>query len=340
MSAVIEAVAPCRADLAGGTLDIWPLGILHPGSLTVGVAIGARVTLQVDRTAPRRRVEHRLRGASVRTLEAADAGTDLTAATVFALRPHGAVRVTVDGQPPIGSGLGGSSAYGVALARAVAALDGDAPDDQTVVSLVRDLEARLLGVPTGTQDHWAALRGGALALHAEAGGERVETLAVDPTWIERRLTVFFTGLVHSSGMVNWEVMRRRLDGEPATVRAFGEIAEAAGECRAALVAADGAGVAAAIRDEWASRRRLAPEVCPAPLEVLERAAREAGALAFKACGAGGGGSVLVWHEPEQGRAVEEALCAAAPEGRILARGMVTDGCMVRTSAAPPDGVPT
>ncbi len=40
--------SPCRADLAGGTLDIWPLGMLHPGSVTVNAAIPVMVRLEVD----------------------------------------------------------------------------------------------------------------------------------------------------------------------------------------------------------------------------------------------------------------------------------------------------
>jgi len=29
----IIAQAPCRADLAGGTIDLWPLYMFHPGAL-------------------------------------------------------------------------------------------------------------------------------------------------------------------------------------------------------------------------------------------------------------------------------------------------------------------
>jgi D-glycero-alpha-D-manno-heptose-7-phosphate kinase len=334
---MIEAVAPCRADLAGGTLDIWPLGLLHEGSVTVSAALDVRVVLRVDRAGPRGRVEHVVVGGHRRELAPADAAGDLTAAVVFALRPRGGVRVEVATQPPIGSGLGGSSAYGVALARAVGVLGSKTLDDRSTVSLVRDLEARVLGVPTGTQDHWAALRGGAMALHVEPGGERFESLPADADWLRPRMTVFFTGISHHSGMVNWEVMRRRLDRDADTTRAFGEIAEAATECREALVAGDSDGVAAAVRDEWSARKRLAPEVCPPELERLERAALEAGATAFKACGAGGGGSVVVWHEPDVGPTVCAALEGTMPRGRVLARGITTDGCTVRELPRDVDG---
>ena len=35
----IVSRAPCRVDLAGGTLDIWPLYLFHPGAVTVNIAV-------------------------------------------------------------------------------------------------------------------------------------------------------------------------------------------------------------------------------------------------------------------------------------------------------------
>ena len=36
----IESKAPTRVDLAGGTLDIWPLYLFHPGDLALRRAPG------------------------------------------------------------------------------------------------------------------------------------------------------------------------------------------------------------------------------------------------------------------------------------------------------------
>ncbi len=129
-------------------------------------------------------------------------------------------------------------------------------------------------------------------------------------------------------MVNWQVIRRRLEGESATADALGGIAGAAADCRDSLLAGDEAGVARSIASEWKNRRRLAPEVCPAELVEIEKAAEAAGGEAFKACGAGGGGSVLVWHAPESRPAILAALRAAAPNGRVVATGIAVDGCRV------------
>ncbi len=324
-SAAVRVVAPCRADLAGGTLDIWPIGLLHPGSLTVNMAIPVEVELVVGLDGEPGSVLHTALNGEVRRLGPSDAHTDLTAALSFAVAPQGGVRVEVLSQAPLRSGIGGSSSYGIALVRALTELVRPVPSEERMVALVRDCEARILGFPTGEQDHWAAVRGGVLALHLEVGGDRVEVLAVEPEWLSDRATVFYSGIRHHSGMVNWQVIRRRLDGHAATIEAFDRIAAAARECRAGLLAHDDAAVASAIRQEWKARRRLAPDVSTLELDELTEAASASGASAVKGCGAGGGGSILVWHPPGARADIVTALEAACEGGRLLATGAAAGG---------------
>lgn len=324
----VEVTAPYRADFAGGTLDIWPLGMLEDHALTVNAALPVRIRVRVDDGAPAGQVIHSLGNDQGRVLRPEDAADNLTAAVAFHLRPGGGIRVRVLEQAPIGSGLGGSSAYAVAVAKALLTVQELSMEAKRLVALLRDLEARVLRTATGIQDYWAALLGGVLALHVEPGGERVERLSVPEDWLGARCSVFFTGLTHSSGMVNWQVFRRRLEGDERTAAALTRISQAAGRCREALLARDAAGVAEAINAEWKARRRLAPEVCPADLDRMIDAAIEAGASAVKACGAGGGGSLLIWHEPEHRETVIAALGAAAPAGKVLARGVSSKGCSV------------
>jgi D-glycero-alpha-D-manno-heptose-7-phosphate kinase len=316
----VRVSAPCRADLAGGTLDIWPLGLLHHGAVTVNMAIPVEVVLVVSLGGSPGVVEHTIPDGGCRSLCPEDASTDLAAAVGFALSPEGGVRVKTESQAPYRSGIGGSSSFGVAMASALSDLLGETRSEEELVALIRDLEARVLGVPTGEQDHWAAVRGGVLALHLDPGGPRLEAIEVSPGWLDQRITVFFSGIRHRSGMVNWQVVRRRLDGDRRTTDAFEEIAAAAQACRLALVDGDEHAVAAAIDREWAARRQLAPEVNPPELDALVGVARANGAAAVKACGAGGGGSLLVWHSPGAGDGVAAALEAAAENGRVLASG--------------------
>ena len=95
---VMRVECPCRADLAGGTLDIWPLGMLHSGSVTVNAAIPVTVRMDVDLGAPEGEVWHAIGNADWTRLDASVATTDLSAAVAFAVRPEGGVRVRVHSQ--------------------------------------------------------------------------------------------------------------------------------------------------------------------------------------------------------------------------------------------------
>ncbi len=333
-AASLDVFAPVRADLAGGTLDLWPLYCLHPGSITVNAALarGVRIRL-VAGGAPSGSIAFSSPASVPRLLGPEDAAHELAAAVGFHLAPGGGFAVEVIEQPPVGSGLGASSAFAVALARGCLALAGRRLSAARTVALLRDLESRVLGVPTGVQDYLPALLGGILALHLNPGGERVERLGTDRGWLAARLVVIYSGIAHASGMVNWEVYRARIDGDRRVARRLDEIAAAAAACRAALLAGDEAAVGRAVAAEWRARRGLAPSVTNAALDAILAAGAAAGALGGKACGAGGGGSVLFWVAPARRRAVCEAALAAAPGGFGVAPGVAARGATVRSGRA-------
>ena len=317
-AAAVTARAACRVDCAGGTLDIWPLGLLHPGASTVAFAIDVEARV---RLAPRpegyRVVQN---GEAVEAADAAELSRHpdgALAGLVFAALDVPPVEVELASGSPRGGGLGASSAMAVALIAAAEAFAGrDASPAATWTALARDLEARLMGLPTGTQDHWAAVLGGALQLTHRAGGSELRRLEVDLEALGESLVVVYTGATHFSAANNWQVIRRRLDGDADIVRLFDGIAEAAGEAAEALAAHDLPRLGAVMSREWSLRRRLASEVSTPGIEGLLTAAAGAGAWGGKACGAGGGGCVAVLAPPDRREAVAEALTAAG--GRVLA----------------------
>ncbi len=312
--AEVEVFAPARADLAGGTLDLWPLYCLHPGALVVSTALGEGARVRAWRGAAPGKVRLCGPGGAAVELRPEHASHHLAAAVVFALLPEGGIAVEVSEQLPVGSGLGGSSVLAVALARACLALEGRRAVATRLVALLKDVEAGVLQAPTGCQDYYPALLGGTLAIRLAPGGEVVQRLPRRHRWVGRRLTVIDTGISHHSGMVNWEVYRRRVDGDAQTVSALAAIAEAARECLLALLAGDEGAVGRAIAAEWDARLKLAPQVSSLELEGVIEAGLGAGAWAGKACGAGGGGSVLLWSAPQQREQVAAAALAAAGVG--------------------------
>lgn len=324
------ARAWCRVDLAGGTLDIWPLGLFHPGACTVNVAIDLAATVALRRSggAP---AEYLVRqgGSLVRAASAEELSFHPEGALVgvvadsLGLPP---VEVELASESPRGGGLGGSSALTVALiAAAEEELGLPRTQPREKARLARDLEARLMGLPTGMQDHYPALLGGALEIRQAPGGERVRRLGVDLERLGDCLVVVYSGASHFSAGNNWQVVRRRLDGEAEVSELFRGIAGAAAELAPALEAGDLPRVGELMSREWSFRRRLAEGISTPLLESLVERALALGAWGGKACGAGGGGCLAFLCPPERRAAVAQGLeelggkvLPARPTGESLA----------------------
>jgi D-glycero-alpha-D-manno-heptose-7-phosphate kinase len=226
---------------------------------------------------------------------------------------------------PAGAGLGGSSTLAIAAAAALGRWTGARLGRAALLRRVMNIETVQLGVPTGTQDYLAALHGGLAAYHHEIDGTRREAIAVPPG-LERRLVLAYTGQPRHSGYSNWEMFRRFIEGERATVKRMQSIARIARELLDALRdgALDEAG--RMIGEEGRLRYRLAPSVATPALLAAGDAARRAGALGVKVCGAGGGGCLLAFAREGSQRNVADAM--AATGARVLQADLAHRGVRV------------
>ena len=316
-----EASAPARIDLAGGTLDLWPIHVLHPGSVTVNLAIDLRARASVRHAASGFRVSVPALGYERTATRAAELLGDprgaLAGALIEAFDIRRGLEVELATDVPFGSGLGGSSALTVALASALAAAAGVRFEETGRVPFVRDVETRVLGKPAGTQDYYPPLGGGLHRLEFTTGDVRVRRRDVDPARWLRHLTVYDTGAAHSSGMNNWEIFRARMEGDHVVAGHLDEVRDAAAEMSDAAEAEDFRAMGAALGREWAARRRLAPVVSSPGIEAAIAAAVAGGAWAGKACGAGGGGCVVILSPEPKTAAVREALSRLDSGGLLL-----------------------
>ena len=318
----IESRAPTRVDLAGGTLDIWPLYLFHEGAVTVNCAITRYASCLIE--TPRRIGRHitlisrdTRRRESFGSLAALDrAGRyrlPLLAHLVRFFRPKTGLVLTTDSQAPAGAGIGGSSAMAIAICAALDRLTGAGFRLEDWIHISRDAEAIVIRVPTGTQDHYPPAFGGASAIHLEPGAERREALRANLDELERRLVVCYTGKPRQSGINNWEVFKAHINGDRRVSRNFDLITSVARQMRAALQRDDWDEAGRLVREEWAFRRRNLPTISTPTIDRIISSSRRKGALGGKACGAGGGGCVTLIIEPDSRAAVESAVAAAGAE---------------------------
>ena len=311
---LIRADAPSRVDLAGGTLDIWPLYLFEDGGITVNCAIELRswVTVETrDADLFRIRAEDIDEEQTGSDLDSMLGGPlDLPARVVRHYAQSHPMNVTTKNDAPKGSGLGASSSLLIALSGALCTLTSRDLPPQRIIDISANLEAQCIGIPTGKQDYYSAMYGGVNAIWFEVEGDRVEHLEMtedDLREIESRLILSFTGIPHFSGASNWAMVKNYIERAGVTVENIRAIKKTALKMREALAAKRWDSVPVILAEEWDNRRKLAEGVSTPDIERIMMAALGAGARANKLCGAGGGGCMITYAPPEARKSVEQAL---------------------------------
>jgi D-glycero-alpha-D-manno-heptose-7-phosphate kinase len=329
----IVAHAPCRVDLAGGTLDMWPLYLFHPGAVTVNFAVNILTRCKVTRL-----TDDKIRLKSVDTKveeEFANFGElcsarkfkhPLAAHLVRFFAPDGGFEVETHSESPAGAGISGSSALMIATTSALARYTGRKLDREQIRVIAQNVEAQLIKVPTGCQDYYPALYGGVSAIHLDPDGIHHAAVRVAPEELDRRFVLVYTGAPRKSGINNWEVFKAHINGDKKIFHNFERIGEIARAMHHALSMADWKQVAKLIREEWKLRKTNAPKITTPMIEKLIAVALRQGALAAKVCGAGGGGCVVFLTEPENREHISAAIRSYG--GHVLPAMVARDGLTV------------
>ena len=324
---MLASSAPTRIDLAGGTIDIWPLYLFHEGATTLNAAISLRAHAVIE-----------ARPSNGVTLRSIDTGRDvhaghwseLSAASPLPLLALLArhfrlenASLTTRGEAPAGAGIAGSSALTIATAGALARWTGSPLPADDLLRVAMDVECQTIRVPTGVQDYRPALYGGIAAVELRAGSIGRVALDADPAELERRIVLAYSGEPRNSGTNNWDITKRHLDGDQHIFDCFERIRDTAARMRVALERADWDEVGRQIAVEWDNRKRLAPGVTTPAIEELIQRATAAGATAAKVCGAGGGGCLFCYGPPK----ARDQISVALAEGgaRVLDYRIETEG---------------
>jgi len=314
--------APCRVDLAGGTLDIWPLYLFHPGAVTVNFAVSVLTRCRITPLpGPAIRLKSLDTGKAedfrdFRELASASRYSHpLAACLVKFFVPRSGFEMETNSESPAGAGISGSSALMIASTAALARFTGRELDREQIRVIAQNVEAQLIRVPTGCQDYYPALYGGVSAIKLDPDGIHHEPVPLDLEELDRRFVLAYTGAPRQSGINNWKVFQAHINGDRRVLKNFDRIGEIARAMHQALKAGDWKEMVHLLGEEWKLRKTNAPRITTPLIEKLISTARRNGALAAKVCGAGGGGCVVFLCEPGAKARVMAAL--AAHGGRVL-----------------------
>lgn len=334
---MIRSSAPTRIDLAGGTLDIWPLHLFFDNPPTLNAAINLYATVEL-KPRPDKRIVVFSKDLSLRV----DFSSlhdfperhplNLILKTIKFYGPQKGLELTTDCQAPPGSGIGGSSALNIALHGALNAFTSEATDSiryrkNQLIEIARNIETQVISVPAGWQDYFPALYGGALSVRPGFSGVGFKQIPLDLVEMTRRFVLCYTGKPRQSGINNWEVTKRTVDGDKKTIGHLKKIQQAARDMENVLFKQSLEGMAPVFAEEWKARKALAPGISTREMDGLIRCAMRKGALAAKVCGAGGGGCVAFIVKKDRKDRVEEELRQQG--GQVLEFRFVQRGLRVQ-----------
>jgi D-glycero-alpha-D-manno-heptose-7-phosphate kinase len=202
--------------------------------------------------------------------------------------------------------------------------------ERKFVTIAANVESTVIKVPAGFQDYYPPLYGSVSCIHFRPDGIEREELKVNKEELERRIAICYTGEPRLSGINNWEIFKRHIDGDTELFELFDGIRDSARNMREALLADDWDRVAQVMKNAYPNRKRLAPTITTPQMDMLVEKALANGAEAAKVCGAGGGGCIAFFCSAGRRADVEAAL--AAEEGaQVLDWTLAHDGLVVRES---------
>lgn len=321
-SSEVRVKSPTRVDLAGGTLDLWPLYAFLGKATTVNLAVDIFTDVYLKESNQVRFISEDIKlDLHFESLSDALGSTDdrlnlyrpVLAYFIDALENCKIKGFTLKtgSQSPVGGGLGGSSSLTIGLLKAFGQLCGvQFKDVHHMVHVAHNLEAQLLNTPTGTQDYYPAASGGINILTYTADGIQQRVLSPKDFPISDWVSLIYTGRAHHSGLNNFEVLTRSVQKDPVVLKALEDLNNVSAEMVQQIEKRNWDVIPSLFRREFDSRLKLADSFCSPEILQLEKISKDHGADAIKICGAGGGGCVMLWTTPSKKSSVESAVQAA------------------------------
>ena len=202
---------------------------------------------------------------------------------------------------PQGTGLGGSGTLGVAMLGAVARARGKQMSKGDIALLANEIERKDLGNVGGSQDSFGAAIGGIKLLTYHKGGgcvcEPIRIADGIRAQLERDSLLIYTGEVHLSGSIHSDIKKSYEREDSPTVKAMDNLKAAAQDMARVLKAGDLGAYVDLLNCARMNHYALHPSCDSETLRKFFTALAPS-IRGGKACGAGGGGFILVHMKPE------------------------------------------
>jgi D-glycero-alpha-D-manno-heptose-7-phosphate kinase len=210
---------------------------------------------------------------------------------------------------PARSGLGSSSTFTVGMLHALYTLKNIMPTKRELALNAIHVEQRMIKENVGSQDQTIAAFGGLNRI--DFGG--VQRIQVTPLimsaeklkGLNSRLMLFFTGFSRNAS----EMARTQIENTPgkrAELERMKELLDEAYSCFTSR-SDDTSGIGRLLDEQWKVKKMMSDRISTPEIDAIYEAGKNAGASGGKLLGAGGGGFILFYVEPERQASVKAAL---------------------------------
>lgn len=218
------------------------------------------------------------------------------------------LRLTYEADLPARSGLGTSSSFAVGMLNAFYALKGKYADKKKLADEAIYLERELCQEAGGWQDQIAAAYGGLNRINFNADGYEVCPVIISPERKKRlnnNLLMFFTGFTRFSS----DVQKQNAIGKADKVMRLKEMLSLVDDAERLLADRDSDldEFGRLLDHTWKLKRQTGSAVSTSNIDNLYEKGMKAGALGGKLLGAGGGGFLVFYVQPEKQESVKLAM---------------------------------
>lgn len=305
---MIISRTPFRVSFFGGGTD-YPAWYRENGGAVLGTSINKYCYITCRRLPPFFEHRHRIVYSQTELVrEVSEIQHPAVRAALRFMDVRDGVEIHHDGDLPARTGLGSSSAFSVGILHALYALKGVMPSKMQLAREAIHLEQDLLRENVGCQDQVLAALGGLRLVTFNGSMDiKVQPVTIRPERLDvlqDHLMLFFTGFARTASEVAAEQIRET----PNRKRELTEMRRMVDEAVNILNGeGDLADFGRLLDAGWKLKRSLTDRIATPQTEEVYRKAMAAGATGGKLLGAGGGGFMLFFVEPDIRQRVRQAL---------------------------------
>lgn len=301
--------APLRISFVGGGSDLPDFYKLYPGkviSATIDKYVYAVINPAplLNQTTARYSIIENVKNTK-------DLKNNRIREVMLKLKVNDYMEINTFSDLHIGTGLGGSSAFTVALAKGLSTYVGRKTDDKEIAEMASDIEINVLKEPIGKQDQFASSFGGFNIFQFNPSG----TVDIEPILLdykkridlENHMLVFFTGITRQASSVLNE-QKANIQNRLETIKSMVELVDL---FEKKLMRGDFEALGKLLHENWIKKKALASRISNQAIDNLYKTGLNNGSWGGKLLGAGGGGCILFLVPLQKKEKIRNAIISEA-----------------------------